>query len=284
MNYKKGASRVMALMLASSLCFFIAHRSTFFIPGMVEYVASYCLYPFLKLQLHVVDPVAHYMHRISFITSLEKEYEALLQERDILQAQVIELQGMQTFVKETEEIREFAKNYRRETAFLVRILIKYFGTDGHFFIVDGGSNKGIHKDTAVVYKNCLVGKVTEVYPYMSKVVLITDSRCKVASYCNETGTQGIYEGALSLKQGTLTHIGHLCEVKEGDTVFSSGEGLVFPKGFGIGTIIACRKNEGDMYYTVSVTPLVDLKSIDYCYVLNNDFEVFFELETTQKNL
>lgn len=278
MNYKKGASRVIALVLASSLCFFVAHRSAFFVPGLAEQVGSYCLYPFLKFQLHIVDPIAHSIRRVSLMASLEKEYALLVKERDGIQAQLVELQGLQTFAQETEEVRDFAKNYDMGAAFLVRILIKYFGSEGHFFIVDGGSNKGIHKDTAVVYKNCLVGKVAEVYPYMSKIILITDARCKVASYCNQTGTQGIYEGSLSLTQGVLTHIGHLSEVKEGDTVFSSGEGLVFPKGFGIGTIISCRKNDEDMYYTVLVKPLVDVTAIDYCYILDKDLEAFSGLE------
>ena len=48
-------------------------------------------------------------------------------------------------------------------------------------------------------------------------------------------------------------------------VLSSGEGMIFPKGFGLGRI---KDIEHDGYTArVAVTPLVDLKTIDYCCLI-----------------
>ncbi len=243
MKYKKGTSRTIALVVASCLCFFIVHRSPVIAPGIVERAALCLVYPFLQAQLCLVDPLTHLIAKWSQLSSLEQEYHALTTERDELQAELVALRATQTFASETEEIRAFAQQYDMHSARLVRVLLKYFGKEGHFFIVEGGEQKGIHKDTAVVYKNCLLGKVAEVSPFTSKIVLITDPSCKVASYCDQTKTQGIYEGTFSLTEGSLTHVGHLSTVCEEDRVFSSGEGLVFPKGFGIGTVSSSQKNE-----------------------------------------
>lgn len=270
MKHKKGVSRVIALVLASSLCFFIVHRSPVVAPGLAENIASCGIYPFLQLQKYGIYPLASFIKKWSLFSSLEAQYQTVLEERDALQAQLVAVKAVQHFSEETYEVREYAQQYAMKDAQLVRVLVKYFGKDAQFFIVEGGSYKGIHKDTAVVYKNCLVGRVAEVYPFTSKIVLITDPGCKVAAYCDHTKTPGIYEGRYSLTEGSLTHVGHLSMICEGDIVFSSGEGLVFPKGFGIGTISSFQKNEGDMQYTIAVKPLIDVSTLDYCYILEKE--------------
>ena len=65
-----------------------------------------------------------------------------------------------------------------------------------------------------VFKDCLVGRVVEVYPYYSKVILITDPTCKVAAICTSTNVKGIHEGMLSLTTTKLSFVNHLEEVKK----------------------------------------------------------------------
>ena len=275
MKKKKGTSKIVGLCVGAVLCFFIAHRSLTSAPGSFDSIVSCLAFPFVQAQRVVIDPLVRVYgewHRKSLV---DVAYKVAVQERDDLQAQLLELEATRTFAQETEEVRSFKDQYKNPAAVLVRVLMKQSGTGADvmgstFFLVDAGTNKGIHKDTAVVYKNCLVGKVTEVYPYYSKVLLIADPSCKVAAYCDVTGTQGIYQGAGLGVMGALTHVGHLSEVQEGDTVFSSGEGMIFPRGFGIGTVSSFVKNEGDMQYTIAITPFLDFSTVDYCYVLEKE--------------
>ena len=218
----------------------------------------------------MIDPLVRSYAELQRISLVDAAYKSVVQERDDLQAQLLELEATRNFSQETEEIRLFKDQYKNSAAVLVRVLMRQSGSGGSFFLVEGGMNKGIHKDTAVVYKNCLVGKVVKVYPCYSKVVLISDPICKVAAYCDATGTQGIYQGSDVELFGALTHVGHLSELQEGDRVFSSGEGMIFPRGFGIGTVSSFIKNEGDMQYTIAITPFLDFSTVDYCYVLKKE--------------
>lgn len=268
MKRKKGISRTVALLIVASLaCFFLVHRSYEIAPTWCDRIASTGLYPFLLFESRVSIPLATYIQECQRKNRVDKAYQQAIQERDDLRAQLLKLQATQKFSGEIEEIRSFKSQYDSAHALLVRVLLYQQGERGNFFLVEGGTNKGLHKDTAVVYKNCLVGKVTEVYPYYSKVVLISDPTCKVAASCHQTGTQGIYQGTGNAQEGALAHVGHLSEIQEGDTIFSSGEGLIFPKGFGIGTIQSFSKNEGDMQYTIVVKLLPDFLTMRYCYVL-----------------
>ncbi len=275
MKKKKGTSKSVALCVGALLCFFMVHRSLTSGPGSFDNIVSCLAFPFVQIQQVLLEPLVRLYAELHRRSLVDVAYKGVVQERDDLQAHLLELEATRSFVEETEEIRSFKEQYKNATAVLVRVLMRQSARGAtvmgaNFFLVEGGANKGIRKDTAVVYKNSLVGKVTEVYPYYSKVLLISDPSCKVAAYCDVTGTQGIYQGAGLGALGALTHVGHLSELQEGDTVFSSGEGMIFPKGFGIGTVSSFVKNEGDMQYTIAITPFLDFSTVDYCYVLKKE--------------
>jgi len=270
MKKKKGTSKTVALCIGAILCFFIVQRSLKSEVGSFDKIVSSLAFPFVQAQHMMIDPFLRFYVELKRRSFVDAAYKTVVQERDDLQAQLLELKATKNFAEETEEVRLFKDQYKNSVAVLVRVLMRQSGSGGNFFLVEGGENKNIHKDTAVVYKNCLVGKVTEVYPYYSKIVLISDPSCKVAAYCDVTGTQGIYQGVQEGVFGALTHVGHLSQVQEGDTVFSSGEGMIFPRGFGIGTVTSFVKNEGDMQYTIVITPFLDFSMVDYCYVLEKE--------------
>jgi rod shape-determining protein MreC len=132
-------------------------------------------------------------------------------------------------------------------------------------LIDAGSSKGVEKDMVVVYKHCLVGKVTEVYPWYSKVVAITDRTCKVAVQCVNQKTTGIHEGTNDLGATQLKYVSHLEPIEVGDYLISSGEGLVFPRGLGVGQIVSCAQS--GLYHVIEVKPLIDMQKIAYCTVI-----------------
>ncbi len=273
MKKKKGKSKILGMFFVAIVCFFIVQRVINSAPGAVDRVVSYAVFPFLQLQRLVIEPITYLCAEWKRRIDVDALYQAVVKERDDLQADLLALQATQKFEEETAEVCAFKEQYHNPDAILGRVLMRQSGNGGNFLLIDVGSAREVHKDTAVVYKNYLVGKVVEVYPSYSKVIVISDPNCKVAAYCDKTATQGIYQGAGLNQDGVLTRVGHLSNVCDGDTVFSSGEGVIFPRGFGIGTIRSFVKNEGDMQYTIAVTPFLDFSTVDYCYVLKKEMAV-----------
>ncbi len=59
-------------------------------------------------------------------------------------------------------------------------------------------------------------------------------------------------------------------MQKNDLVISSGQGMVFPRGFGLGRI---RYFTADgVNYTTRLSPLLNLKKLDYCYLLQKGEE------------
>jgi rod shape-determining protein MreC len=249
------------------LFFFMARYSIFFSALGMSELSSYCLYPFLKIQYLCMNYVQqwsekqkHYHELFHAHTQLQKKYDSLLEE-------AIALRASQRYAEETKDLRAFRKRYTYEHQ-KVQVLARHFSSQHQFFLVNAGINQGIKKDMVALYGNCLIGKITDVYPWYSKVSLITDAECKVAVLCTQTGSSGIHEGINNEHNTVVHYVSHLETIVEGDTIISSGEGLVFPYGFGLGTIETAIR--GDLFYTIDVTPFLDFHTIGYCILASKD--------------
>lgn len=248
-----------------ALTFFLLHRLLFLHPGIVETTVSYAVYPFLLIQKSIVDPIVHWQNSRKSAHEFTKELVALQEQNSHLQAELVALQAQKQFLTETHELRCYKGRYKIAPHCLAQVIFKQLNTNEQFFLLDCGSNKGVAQDMIAVYKNCLLGRITQVFPQYSKVTLITDKRSNVAAFCATTRSDGIAEGVNADDLLKLKFVSHLQKVQKDDRVLSSGQGLVFPHGFGIGTVTDYYVD--GLYYNVTVAPLVDMQAVQYCYVI-----------------
>ncbi len=246
------------------LCCFMINRLFFFSPSIAEVTSSYILYPLIKLQKTCTDPIVSYTTRQHEIATLQQQVAALQEKNNDLQAQLIATHAVIDFEQRSAQARAFEQRYNFDIQKMVQVLLRSFDDAGHFFWVDAGSNQGIAVNMIAVYKNTIVGRVVHVDALYSKIALITDSRCKIAAHCAQTKTVGVYQGT-NHATGTLEFVPHYAPVQVGDMVVSTGQGLVYPQGFGIGVITSCSVD--DVAYTIVVQPLVDLTTIDCIYLI-----------------
>lgn len=222
---------------------------------------SYSFYPLGYIQNQFVNPFKKWLayHPNEQIIAHMKAHN------DELQAQVARLQAEQGYVQDTKELRDFRLRYQTNNALLTQILVRHISPQMHWVILDAGETKGVKKNMVAVYKEHLLGRIIEVYPYYSKLLLITDRTCKVSAYCATTKATGIHEGVNSLEAASLAHMSHLAYVESGDLILSTGEGLIFPRGFALGRVTAFIKK--DLFYEITTQPLIDIRAISYCYLI-----------------
>ncbi len=233
----------------------VAYYGSFF-----NHFFSCIAYPIIKLNALMVEPTKSWLfpqHDIS-------DRDTLKRQNQLLHMQNIRLRGALAYAQHIKELYEFNKRYH-ERGHIAQVIARNFSDTSHHFLLDAGLQKGIAKDMVVIYKNNLIGKIVEVYPWYSKVCLVTDRNCKIAAFCTQTHAQGIHEGLNDQCKTSLNFVNHLAEVNERDLIVSSGEGLVFPEGFALGRIAAFT-NDG-LYKTITVQPLCNLREIDYCVVM-----------------
>ncbi len=237
----------------------------------MQKASSYVLYPVLKIQQCIVEPCNRYYSERKNSAYLQEQYILLQDEYQQLLAENIALKAMCCYADDIAECVQFKKRYDIKKARIAHVLARHISDQNQFFLVDAGMRDGITKDMVVLYNNCLVGKIVDVYPWYCKVSLITDNECKVAALCTQTRVSGILEGNNNATMMTLQYVSHLENIQEGDTLVSSGDGFIFPNGFGLGTIITAQKS--GLFYTITVKSLLDFSSLRYCIIVaKNEIE------------
>jgi cell shape-determining protein MreC len=267
-------NKVIIIAVFFIIMFFLFRHCARMGASIIETVSSSVLYPLLRVQNATLVPLAQWFDDRATMHDLRNHVAHLQKLNEELYAENNALKSLCVYETETRELRAFNKRYALHNGHLVQVLARHFSPTKQFFLVDAGTSHGIKKDMVALYGNNIVGRVSQVYPWYCEVCLITDADCKVAATClskmqltkkNAKGASGIHEGINDAKYTTVTYVSHLESVNVHDTVLSSGEGLVFPKGFALGKIVAAEK--GELFYEIRVQSLLDLQNLQCCTLI-----------------
>jgi len=257
-------SRLPLILSSFFLLILLASRPFCSTPGILENISSYLTYPLISLAQLIARPI-----RKSIISEQKAlSLSELSEERNRLLAENAKLKAMLNYQNKSRHLQEFEERYELKNATLAKILLRTFSNSENTVLVNRGSRNGIKKDMVAIYKFQLIGRVTEVFSCHSKIRLITDKRSKVAVYMNTGNAVGVVVGHNQLDSCTVKYVSHLETIHPKDLVFSSGEGLVFPEGFCMGTITNI-KSDG-VCQEIELKPLVDLKKLEMCLITNQE--------------
>ncbi len=244
----------------------VAAFYTGYAQNVLDGAASCLIYPILTMRKKVVEPAIDWAHDNRTVAHLKRDLAREQFKNKLLLSRFVVHQSTKNYAADIAETLKFKERYQTEHARVAQVISRTFEANEQSLLIDLGARDDIVKDMLVVVDNILVGKIVEVFPWYSRVQLVSDKACKVASYCPETQAQGIHVGCGDAECTTLEHVSHLSEVKEGDLIISSGKGLVFPQGFALGSVAQVH-TEG-LHHQVRVKPLCDFATLDYCLVLD----------------
>ncbi len=141
--------------------------------------------------------------------------------------------------------------------------------------LDAGTDRGVQVgDVVVAGGAALVGRVVEVGPDFSRVLLISDTRSTVVGLIESSRATGDVIGQLG---GSLvmTDIAATERVNLGDTVVTAGIDLgngirsPFPKGLLIGQVVDVERDPNSIVQTAFVNPAANLDKLEYVLVITN---------------
>ena len=246
-------------------CFllFIINRIFFVSSGMMEQMVSFVSYPFLKVQNNISKSLKSQSDYKKSIEDLYQQIDQMIMYQELLKERVAQLEAQQNFMLQSQELIEFQSRYDKQSMSLAKVLLQYNCPQEDVIFIDGGKNRSYARDDIVIYKNALVGRIIEVYPWYSKVACITDQRCKIASVIGVDG-HGISSGKNN-NNLELNFIPHYKPVTVGDLAISSGNGLVFPQGFIVGVVQSITTDL--VAHKITLKPYFDLSQVPYVYVL-----------------
>lgn len=260
---KKNNKKFLIFSLLFCFIFFI-NKLEFRLAKQLTNITTMFAYPFIICASKCSNFISYLTTKNSYAENL-LETQKLKDENTKLLEENIKLVATLEFAQSSSSIREFQQRYKLDNAILAKIAIKQLNDENHYILINQGSTSGVEKDMIAIYHYQLIGRVSEVFPYHSKIILITDEKSQVAAYTSISKANGIVQGKNNLRNCSLAYTSHLFKIEPNELVISSGQGLVFPEGFCLGKITSAQVN--GLCYEIEITPLVELEKIDFCLLL-----------------
>ncbi|MDE3103006.1 MAG: rod shape-determining protein MreC [Chloroflexota bacterium] len=141
-------------------------------------------------------------------------------------------------------------------------------------VLGSGSNDGIAVGDVVVSDQGLVGRVSQVGPGYSKVLLVTDPGSVVSALVQGSRASGLVRGQYG-DTLVMDWILQTEPVSIGDVVITAGlsDGTdlrsLYPKGLVIGKVVALERAQNSAYKTAIVLPAVDLRRLEHVLVVKS---------------
>jgi rod shape-determining protein MreC len=132
--------------------------------------------------------------------------------------------------------------------------------------IDRGSQDGVASGMPVISHQGMVGRVVEVSPGYSRVLLIIDYNSSVDAYVQRSRVRGILAGR-SERKCIFKYALKNDDVQRGDVIVSSGMSGAFPKGLPLGRVSRVKATGQDIFLEIDVTPAADFDHLEEVLVV-----------------
>ncbi|HTV57918.1 MAG TPA: rod shape-determining protein MreC [Verrucomicrobiae bacterium] len=145
----------------------------------------------------------------------------------------------------------------------------------HTLFLNRGERDHVRRNQAVITPDGAVGKIVEVFPSASQVLLINDREGAVGALFLVSRTQGIVKG-MGDSDPRMDYVSNDEKVQPGDQIVTSGLDRIFPKGIPIGTVESAAP--GNPFQIIKVKPAVRLDRLEDVLILLSMQEIQMKKE------
>ena len=182
------------------------------------------------------------------------EYDQLKEENNLLKSNISQSDYLKLENKQLRKLIEEDTD-TKDNFVSARVMLDKKSPYLNSFIINSGSNKEIKNGMAVLDGKNFIGRIVDVNFFSSRVLLISDLNSKVPIIVEPSGSHAILSGRGS-KNARLDYLPENHQVKDGDTVYTSGKEGIFRPGTPIGVV----KLEKDI---IEVSFFSDLSQISF---------------------
>ncbi len=204
-----------------------------------------------------------FMSKVSVSNKLKQENSVLLEKIAVLSYEGQLYKELKKENQELKEILEFKFSYpaaiipaeiERETPEEINLSYQ----------INKGSSGEIEPNAPVIGLKGVVGKVLKVSENASIVQTLKNYNSALSVKDTRSEARGILKWS---KKFFVEGIPQYADLKEGDTLVTSGEGSVFPKGLPVGIVTYAGKKTDDYSLEIEVKPFENFDKSDVIFVI-----------------
>jgi len=224
--------------------------------------------PIQRFFIKTGDRVSGFFEVVLSIKDLGKENAELKKKNSELESEITKLEEME---RENQILREGLNLSEKTQLSLELALVTGKDIQGiqEWLLINRGSKDGVEKDMAVISKEfALVGKIIEVIPDFSRVMLIINNKSIVAALIEGERSQGLVEKETKGKL-FMDFIPRNEKLEIGERVITSGMDNIYPKGILIGKIDSIDLSQNQLFQKVTISPAVDFSKLEEVFIIKS---------------
>ncbi len=224
------------------------------------------LLPFKKITYTFSASVEGMSDFLGSIGQLKTENEKLLSENQILLGENAMLADLKN---ENADLRSQLNLLPRNQFKLLptNVVSQDLSGPGNWLEIDKGSDDGLSEGMAVIIsKSILVGRIGEVAPKSSKVILLTNPKSVVNVATVQTGAKGVIKGEYGLGL-IFDMILQTDSIQSGDEIVTSGIGGQLPRGLLVGTVQNVHASDDHLFQQATVVSPLQISKLQFVFVV-----------------
>lgn len=235
----------------------------------VRQVVSIALYPFQRAVLLPRDGVQLVNEWLNAASLVRSENEALQRQRIEL-AQVASHAAQ--LAAENAQLRRLlgVSDTVTQPAVVVEVLYEPPSAFNQRLVFNKGSGAGIAPGMPVIDEGGVVGQIVRVTPTTAEAALISDEQVSIPVQILRNGLRLIAFGGDSPGRMEVRYLTADADIKEGDTIVTSGVGGLFPAGLPVAQVRAVERNTASGFARAMVEPLAHPERYRHFLVLQVD--------------
>ncbi|MGA9979362.1 MAG: rod shape-determining protein MreC [Candidatus Sulfotelmatobacter sp.] len=220
--------------------------------------------PFERVLIWAQDSADNLWHNYVYLRGVRAENRQLKDQIEQLRLEQVRLNEDAVQAHRLQALLAFKEQYISKT--VAAQVIGSSGSDSsRMLYIDKGENQGLKRDMAVITADGIVGKVLQVFPSVSQVLLINDQTSGVGAILEKSRLQGFLKGMATGEVG-LEGVMSDEQVVPGERVLTSGGDQIFPKGLPVGTVTKVGTGK-DLFLNIQVKPAVNLGKLEEVLVV-----------------
>jgi rod shape-determining protein MreC len=267
---------LLTLILISFILLFLSNKSAV---NNFKKLGFSILYPFQYSSKSINDFLQNTVNSISELKKSKEELSKLSRELEQYKKIIIDFNEMETKIKKLNEQLSIKDSIKYDSEFC-EIIGKDPENLFNIIIINKGSNSGIKINMPVISyiagRRILIGKVVETIPFASKVMTIQNPKLSVGAIISNGNYNTIVQGSASRPGiSKLYYVPKSYKLSNSgiDTIYTSGDSFIFPKGIEIGRIIKINESKRyEFFNEADIEISADISSIDYVIVLKVDYD------------
>ncbi len=193
------------------------------------------------------------------------DQRALVEENRRLREQMLHLshrvQHMSSLTAENVRLRELLGAAAQMDGAYVTAELLSLDADpfAHQMVVDRGRRNGVFVGQPVLDASGLVGQVTAVSAYSSRVLMVSDASHALPVQVNRNGLRFVLQGSGQYDSLRVLHVPDTADIRVGDLLVTSGLAGRFPPGYPVARVTQVVHDPGQPFARVNAAPVARLQ-------------------------